>query len=371
MEEVIAEEELLHRIALSAVPELGPVRIRLLAEHFGSAVAVFRARKKEISRIEGIGEASVAALRKFTGFGKAEQEMYFIRQQKIQALFLTDKAYPKRLLHCADAPPLLFYKGTADLNTSRVISIIGTRSHTEYGKQFTEQLLQELPGDDIIVISGLASGIDAVAHRAAIKNQIPTIGVLAHGLDTVYPWQHRHLAREMETQGGLLTEYTSGTTPDKHHFPSRNRIVAGMADATIVVETAVKGGSMITAELAYSYNRDVFAVPGRLTDARSAGCLRLIADQKAVALISTRQLLETMGWITKKQVVHPQQKLFIELNPEEQKIAALLQKANSPMAIDEIYLRSGLSSSVAAAALLNMEIQQLVQALPGKRYAWI
>jgi DNA processing protein len=371
MQEDITEEELLYRLALTGVPELGPVRIRLLVDHFGSALAVFRARKKEISRIEGIGDASAAALKKFDSFTAAERELQFIQERHIQLLFLTDAAYPKRLLHCADAPPLLFYKGNADLNADRVISIIGTRNHTEYGRQVTEQFLQELPAENILIISGLAFGIDAVAHRAAMQNNLATVGVLAHGLDTIYPWQHRHLAKDMETDGGILTEYRSGVAPDKHNFPTRNRIVAGMADATIVIETAVKGGSMITAELAYSYNRDVFAVPGRLTDTKSAGCLRLIADQQAVSFINAKQFLATMGWTLQKPVMHPQKNLFIELNPDEQKIAAVLQAAKAPMPIDDIYLGSGLSNSACAAALLNMELQQLVQSLPGKRYVWI
>ena len=201
-----------------------------------------------------------------------------IEKFKIQPLFIADKNYPQRLLRCYDAPTLLYYRGNADLNATKIISIIGTRNNTDYGKQVTEKLVTDLQEQNILIVSGLAFGIDAIAHKAALNNGLPTIGVLAHGLDSIYPSQHKCLAKDMLQQGGLLTEFRKETKPDKHNFPRRNRIVAGMADATIVVETAIKGGSIITAELAHNYNRDVFAIPGKITDSKSAGCNYLVKN---------------------------------------------------------------------------------------------
>jgi DNA processing protein len=361
------QDELYYQLALTMIPDLGPVRCRLLIEHFGSASAVFTAKKKELSRIEGIGDFSAAAIKKWNAFDDAEKELVFIQQQQIRAFFITDTGYPKRLLHCYDPPTMIIYKGNADLNSSRILSIIGTRNHTAYGKEITEQVIRELSKEEIIIVSGLAFGIDSLAHKAALQNGMCTIGVLAHGLDTLYPPQNKTLAKEMLLQGGLLTEFRKNTKPDKHHFPKRNRIVAGMSDATIVIETASKGGSMITAELAYNYNRDLFAVPGKITDQKSSGCLQLIKQNKAVLLSDTVQLLETLGWVEKKKNIRKQKELFIELTAEEQTIVSLLTGKDA-VPVDTIFLETGLSSSTIAAAILNLEIQNMITALPGKMY---
>jgi DNA processing protein len=361
------DTELLYRISLTMIPELGPVCIRSLIEYFGDAGSVFKAKKKDIAAVEGIGEQRAKQIREWKGFTEAEQELMFLGKHHIQPLFLTDKDYPQRLLHCYDPPSLLYYRGKADLNLPRIISVIGTRNHTEYGKQATEELISSLQSQQVMIISGLAFGIDAIAHKTALQQGLPTIGVLAHGMDSLYPVQHRSLAKEMLKQGGLLTEFRQNTKPDKHNFPKRNRIVAGMADATIVIETAVKGGSMITAELAHSYNRDLFAMPGRTTDARSSGCLKLIQQNKAILFTHTEQLIETMGWEEKKQKPGSHQReLFIELSADEKRIVALLQ--HTAMPIDELYFKSALSSSSAAAAILNLELQGVIVPLPGKMY---
>ena len=361
------QDELYYQLALTMIPELGPVRCRMLIEYFGTASAVFTARKKEISCIEGIGDFSAAAIKKWAGFDEVEKELAFIGQQQIRTFFITDTGYPKRLLHCYDPPTLIFYKGNTDLNNNRVLSIIGTRNHTAYGKEITEQIIREISREGIVIISGLAFGIDSLAHRAALQNGIPTIGVLAHGLDTLYPPQNKSMAKEMLLQGGLLTEFRKNTKPDKHNFPKRNRIVAGMSDATIVIETASKGGSMITAELAYNYNRDLFAIPGKINDQKSSGCLQLIKQNKAVLLTDAKQLLETLGWIEKKKNIRKQKELFIELNIEEQKIVSFLTGKDA-VPIDSIFLETGLSSSTIAAAILNLEIQNIITVLPGKMY---
>jgi DNA processing protein len=361
------EEEWLNRIALTKIPAMGPVRIRSLIDYFGSATAVFKSNRKEWLRVPNITELTCKELRKKQNHADAISEWKFVNDHQIKPLFLTDSDYPKRLLHCYDPPSLLYYKGVADLNHPRILSVIGTRNHTTYGKQVTEQLIAYLSNRNITIISGLAFGIDAVAHRHALQNGLPTVGVLAHGLDTLYPWQHTSLAKEMEKQGGLLTEFGKHTQPDKHNFPKRNRIVAGMSDATLVIETACKGGSMITAELAFEYNRELMAVPGKITDPANAGCLQLIKQNKAVIYTSPESLLELMGW-NSTQPTSRQIRLFDDLLPEEKNLLQLLQGIAS-LSIDELYIKSGLPYSQLASLLLQMEMKQYILSLPGKRYA--
>ena len=362
------KNELIYQIALTLVPHIGAVHAKILVQHFGNAGAVFRAKKSALEKIEGIGEIRARSLISFNHFSAAEDELLFIEKYKIQPLFLTDKNYPKRLLNCYDPPVLLFYKGNTDLNVSKIVAIIGTRGNSDYGKQVTEKLVKDLAVSGVLVVSGLAFGIDAIAHRAALKNDLSTVAVLAHGLNKIYPPEHLSLAKDMVSQGGLLTEFGSKTKPDKHNFPTRNRIVAGMCDATIVVETSLKGGSMITAELANGYNKDVFALPGKITDSRSAGCNYLIKNNKAVLLTDANELIELMGWAEKiKQKPRKQKELFIELTGNEKIILTILQQKES-VHIDEINLKSNLTSSAVAAAILNMELQNLVASLPGKMY---
>ncbi len=360
--------ELIYRLALTMVPNIGDVQARILVQHFGEASAIFQAKTSVLEKIEGIGSVRAYSIKNFNDFHLAESELKFIEKFRIKPLFLTDDDYPRRLLNCYDAPTLLFYKGEADLNASRVIGIVGTRSHTDYGKKITEKLVEDLAGHDVLVISGLAFGIDAVAHKSAIKNNLPTVGVVGHGLDKMYPYDHASLAKDMVKHGGgILSEFFSGTKPDKHHFPLRNRIVAGLCDATVVVETHIKGGSMITAKLADAYNRDVFAVPGRTIDKFSSGCNHLIKYNKAILLTDAEELMEVLGWKEKKKEVKKQKELFIEFTPEEKQVVQLLQEKEQ-VHIDEINLRSGLSSSAAAAAILNLELQGIIGGLPGKMY---
>src|SRR6186997_1322337 len=251
--------ELLYQLALTEIPNIGCVHAKILAQQFGSAEKIFKAKQHFLEKIEGIGEIRARAIKAFTNFSKAEEEIKFIEKYKINPLFLTDNDYPKRFLNCYDSPTLLFYKGDADLNASKVVAIIGTRNHTEYGKQQTEKLVKELSSQNILVVSGMAFGIDAIAHKAAYKNNLDTVGVLGHGLDQIYPPDHSNLAKDMlKHNGGLLTEFRSNTKPDKHNFQNRNRIIDGMSDATVVIETGDKGGSNITANLANGYNKDVF-----------------------------------------------------------------------------------------------------------------
>jgi DNA processing protein len=363
------DKDLLYQIALTLISNIGPVQAKILLQHC-NAEEVFHAKKSFLEKIEGIGPARATSITSFKDFSKAEEEIKFIEKYKIKPLFLTDKDYPKRLLNCYDSPTILFYKGDADLNSAKIIAIIGTRSHTDYGKQVTEKLVKELAAQNVIIISGLAYGIDAIAHKASVKNGLPTIGVLAHGLDQIYPSEHAGLAKDMIKQGGgLLTEFRSNSKPDKHNFPTRNRIVAGMSDATIVIETGIKGGSMITAELANGYNKDVFALPGKVTDSKSTGCNYLIKNNKAMLLTDAEEIIQVMGWEEKsrKSGVRSQKQLFIELTSEEKMVISILNEKES-VNIDEINMKSGLSSSAVAAAVLNLELQNVILSLPGKLY---
>jgi DNA processing protein len=361
--------ELVYQVSLTLIPHIGPVQTKTLLEHFNSAASIFAAKTSQLQKIDGIGEARARAIRCFTDFSRAEEEVKFIGQHGITPLFMTDPIYPQRLLNCPDAPALLYYKGSADLNTSKIIAVVGTRNNTAYGKQLAEQLIKELSDKNVLIISGLAFGIDAIAHKAALKNEMVTIGVLAHGLDQLYPTEHNSLAKEMiRNRGGLITEFRKHTKPDKHNFPIRNRIVSGMSDAIVVVETGEKGGSMITAELANGYNRDVFAFPGRVNDVKSIGCNSLIKNNKAILLTGADQLQETMNWIDRqKPALRTQKTLFIELSEDEKKVLNILsEKANTH--IDELNIKTGLSASTIASVILNLELQNVIVSLPGKLY---
>ncbi len=361
-------EQLLYQIALTLIPNIGAVQAKILLEQYGDAESIFKAKLKDLEKLEGIGTVRAKWIKTFEDFSLAEAEIAFIEKYKITPLFILDDNYPQRLLHCYDAPTVLYYRGSADLNNAKVISIIGTRSNTDYGKQFTDELIAALQPLHILVVSGLAYGIDAIAHKAAVQENLSTVGVLAHGLDTIYPATHKKLAKEMLLHnGGLLTEFISNTKPGKHNFPRRNRIVAGMADCTVVIETAAKGGSMITAELANGYNRDVFALPGKVFDNKSEGCNQLIKNNKAILLTDAAQLMDVMGWVDRKVTPKPQKELFITLTPDEKLIVDILKQQETTH-IDEVFLKSGLNSSLVASAMLSLELQQVIISLPGKMY---
>jgi DNA processing protein len=360
--------ELLYQVALTLVPNIGYFHAKSLINHFGNAASIFSASKKELEALEGIGTVRANSVKKFNDFTRAEEEIKFIEKYKIQPLFLNDKNYPQRLLNCYDSPALLYYKGTADLNAARIVAIVGTRNNSEYGKNICEKLVEDLSEEDVIIVSGLAFGIDSIAHKASIKYGLKTIGVMAHGLDKIYPSQNTGLAKQMIADGGLLTEFKSGTIPDKQNFPSRNRIVAGISDAIIVIESGIKGGSLITAELANGYNKDVFTYPGRINDSKSEGCNFLIKNNKAALITSANDVLENMAWRKKKNFASKKQReLFIELTADEKIVIDILQMQEQ-VHIDELFIKSKLSSSAVAAALLMLEMQNIVSTLPGKIY---
>lgn len=283
-----SQNKLFYQIALTQIDNVGDILGRKLLSAVGDAERIFRSSRKELMTIENIASKTIDDILNPEVLRRAEKELEFVTRNNIQTYFISDEEYPQRLRDCSDAPLLLYYRGNAEFNVNRVISIVGTRNSTPYGRQLCDSFIEEISQlcPDTLIISGLAYGIDIHAHKAAVKHKAPTIGVLAHGLDRIYPDAHRYVAAQMEEHGGLLTEFVSGTEPERYNFVRRNRIVAGMSDATIVIESADKGGSLITADLASSYCRQVFAAPGRVGDVQSIGCNKLIANHKADLLLS-------------------------------------------------------------------------------------
>lgn len=358
---------LTHQIALSLIKGVGPLLAKNLLSHFGSAEAVFAASKQEIKQVEGIGEKTAQAILGSDALAKADVQLAFIRKHQIQVLFYTDEQYPKRLRNCYDAPLLLYYKGTANLNHQRMVSIVGTRNATPYGKQLCKQLIETLLPHNVVVVSGLALGIDAVAHKESLQQGLPTVGVLGHGLDRIYPSTHKELTQKMVHHGGLLTEFLPGTNPDRENFPKRNRIIAGISDVTIVVEASLKGGALITAEIANSYNRDVYAFPGRVNDEFSEGCNFLIKTNRAGLINHPKDLIYYLGWDNEQpQKEAVQTKMPLHLSKEEQLIADLLQDKN--LSIDELSIKANMPQSKLAIILLTLEMQGIIVSLPGKMY---
>ncbi len=350
------------------VKGIGDITIRSLISYCGSAEEVFKAKPAHLQKIPGIGAITAKAIANHSAFQRAEEELKFIEKYKIEPIFYTDKNYPKRLKNCADAPSLLFFKGKADLNKQKVIAVVGTRNASSYGKAFCEKLLDGLKGHDLLVVSGLAYGIDVAAHKVAIALKQDTVGILGHGLDRIYPAVHRSIAESMLSGGGLLTEFPSQTNPDRQNFPKRNRIIAGMADAIIVVEAAKKGGALITAEIANSYNRDVFALPGRADDEFSEGCNFLIKTNRANLITRPEDIEYIMGWQTLDGKVKKEQpKLFLDLSKDESEIVNIIRETEA-IAIDDLQLKLDMTQSKLAMLLLNLEMQSIIVALPGRVY---
>lgn len=360
----------LYHIAITRIPLVGAITARTLISYCGSAEAVFKAKKRELLKIPDVGERIVANICNGNALAAAETELQFLEKNKIKSLFYLDDAYPSRLKHYQDSPVLLYYKGTVDLNAPRIVSIVGTRSPTPQGLSICEEIVEGLQAYDVLVLSGLAFGIDAAAHKKCVELSIPTIGALGHGFDQLYPPQHRQLADKMVLNGGLLTEYPSHTKLDPRNFPMRNRIIAGLCDALIVMETGIKGGSMITAHMANEYNKDVFAVPGRVKDKQSQGCNHLIKTHKAALIESTADIAYVMRWEELDAQKQIQQQLFVELSEEEKIIVALLHQKEA-LGIDQLLLETRTSSSELATTLLSLEFKGVLRSLPGKRYVLV
>jgi DNA processing protein len=361
--------DLPYLISLTRVPQIGCIHAKTLLQHFGSAEAVFKSSVFTLEKIEGIGKIRAGSIKAFREFSISEKEIVFLERYSIRALSFQEPDYPQKLLSADDAPVILFFKGSVSLNPLRAVSIVGTRRNTDYGKQVTEKIIQELATYGVTIVSGLAFGIDAIAHKNALKQGLPTLAVLAHGLASMYPPEHSQLSKQILKQGGLLTEFISHVKADKHHFPVRNRIVAAISDCTIVTETAVKGGSMITADLANGYNKDVFAFPGRTTDFKSAGCNWLIRNHQAIPLENGKDLATLMGWEENKTVQkNIQGEMFVELNEVEQRVMELL-KERGQMHIDVLNGTTGFPNNRNAGALLELEMKDLIRSLPGRIYS--
>jgi len=346
---------------------VGDVNGKKLISYCGSPEAVFREKKKALMKIPGIGEATVSSILSQKVLERAEKEIAFIEKYKIKSLYYTDKEYPSRLKHCDDSPILLYYKGNADLNAERIVGIVGTRRATDYGKESCEKIIEGLAELDVLIVSGLAYGIDTCSHKSALDNNLKTVGVVAHGLDRIYPSDNKTLAKKMHRNGGIITEFLSETNPDRENFPQRNRIIAGMVDALVVVESAKRGGALITADIANSYNRDVFAVPGDINKKFSEGCNLFIKTNRAALIQSADDIKYVMRWETETKKPAKQRKLFVELSDEEQIIVDLLKETDQA-GIDHIVADSGLTPSKVASALLNLEFEGIVRSLPGKIY---
>lgn len=363
-------EKSLYQIALTQINGVGVAHARNLMQAVGDEEAIFKESKQKLESIPRISRRLVNEIHNLEVIKRAEKELEFVEKNRIDLLFFTSDEYPQRLNHCVDAPVLLYAKGNVDLNRSKVVSIVGTRRATRYGLDFCRKFVKELSElfPDILIVSGLAYGIDVCAHRAALQNQLSTVGVLGHGLDRIYPAVHRKTAVDMLECGALLTEFPSGTGPDRFNFVRRNRIVAGMADAVVVIESAEKGGSLITADIANSYYREVFAVPGRTTDSMSAGCNRFIFSNKAVLLQSTADFVEQLGWdASSKTVEHKQKELFLNLNEEEEKVFNVLNNTAS-MHVNLLAIELNIPVTDLFFTLLELEMKNVVKALPGGVY---
>jgi len=361
---------LLYRIGITLIPGVGDVNGKKLISYCGSPEAVFSEKRKALMKIPGIGEATVNSILSQKVLERAEKEIAFIEKYNIQSLYYTDKEYPLRLRHCIDSPILLYYKGNANLNAEKVVGIVGTRRATEYGKESCKKIVEGLADIGVLVVSGLAYGIDTCSHKAALKNNLKTVGVVAHGLDRIYPYDNKSLAIKMQNDGGIITEFLSESIPDRENFPQRNRIIAGMVDALIVVESAKRGGALITADIANSYNRDVFAVPGDIDNKYSEGCNLFIKTNRAALIQSADDIKYVMRWETESKKPPKQRKLFIELSDDEKILMEILKDMNQAN-IDYLVKNSKLTPSKVASGLLNLEFEGVVKSLPGKIYKMI
>ncbi len=363
------DDLLKYQIALTMMPGIGGINAKKLISYCGGIEGVFKEKEQALLKIPGIGKHLARAVRNFNQYDRVEKEIHFIQKNKIKTFFYTDKGYPERLKHCDDGPILLFLKGNVELNSRRMIAVVGTRSITEYGKTKCDEIMEGLKKYSPVIVSGLAYGVDARAHKGALQNNLQTVGVLGHGLDRIYPPLNNQLATQMINEnGGLLSDFVTQTKPDRENFPKRNRIIAGLVDALIVIEAAKTGGALITANIANSYDRDVFAVPGRTTDIYSQGCNMLIKSNKAFLVDTAKDIEYIMRWEPENSKKNSgQQQLFIELDDDEKVITNLL-KNNGETSFDWIFNQSGFSFSKTSSILLNLEFKGIVRPMPGRMF---
>jgi DNA processing protein len=365
------DQERLALLALHMTPGIGDYLFKQLISYCGSAEAVFEKPKGKLIKIPGVGEITANSIKEKSAFSNAEKEIQKSEKDGATLLFYMDKNYPRRLKNIEDAPALIYFKGNANIENVKCVGIVGTRQATEYGKEQTHKIVEQLMPHRPLIISGLAYGIDIQAHKQALQLGLQTIGVMGSGLDIMYPSVHREIASKMIHQGGLLTENHYGTKPDAHNFPARNRIIAGLCDALIIVEAAEKGGALITADIANSYHKDVFAVPGNIGQNFSEGCNKLIKTQRAHLYNSIRDLEYIMNWTVEDgpsaTTAKHQTPDWSQFDRDEKKILRVLME-KSPIQIDELTWRSELSPGILASLLLNLEFKNAIESLPGKTY---
>ena len=363
------DHERLSLLALHFIPGVGNRLIKQLVSYCGSATEVFNRPKGKLQAIPGVGPTTAESIQKGRSFELAEKELKTASRDDAEIIFYTDKKYPERLKAIDDAPTLLYFKGNGNLNHNKIVGIVGTRQATSYGKKMVEKVIEDLVPHEAMILSGLAYGIDIHAHRHAIRQQLQTIAVMGSGLDVIYPGNHSDIARQMMDHGGVITENCYGTKPDAHNFPSRNRIIAGMCDALIVVEAAETAGALITAEIANTYSKDVFAIPGNLGQTYSEGCNKLIKINKAALFTSVKDLEYLMNWLP--GISETRQRTDVELNAEEQQIVNAIVSKGSSMQVDEISWKTGIPPGVLASLLLHLEFKGVIRPLPGKLYQLI
>ena len=364
----MTNQELLYVLALQNVANIGDTTAKKLLQYCHTAEGVFKEKKQNLLKIDGIGEFALMDLHNANHRIAAEQELRYIRENNVGCHFFMDADYPERLKHAIDGPILLFSSGNINLKNRKILSIVGTRKATTSGAAFCEKLIDAIAPLDPVIVSGFAYGMDITAHKAAIKNNLQTIACLAHGLNQIYPRTHRSYVKQLEANGGFFTDFWSNSEPERENFLKRNRIIAGLSEATVVIESAEKGGSLVTADIANSYNREVFAVPGRPTDLMSLGCNNLIKQQKAHLLTTAADLVYMLNWQTDEIISKPLQKqLFVELDEPEKIIYGFLRENNKEQ-LDIIALKCGMPTFRVASLLLNMELKGVIRPLPGKQF---
>ena len=349
---------------------IGPRTARNILNKIGSIELLFTASPSSLSMMTGVKSNIFHSMKREEALKKSIKAVAFHEAKEIESIFYTNQQFPRRLSNCSDAPTMLYTKRNVDLNNHKFVSIVGTRQATQYGKDICRKLIKSFEGKGIVVISGLAMGIDSYVHRFCLEFNVPTIAVLGHGLDRIYPSQNRSLAKNIIDQGALITEFMPGTMPDRENFPKRNRIVAGMSDATIVVESKITGGSLITAHLAFGYDRDVFAFPGNINTETSQGCNALISQEKAHLIQSPQEFLKLMSWDQEKAPGIVQRTCFPELNPSQAEIVGLIAQMQAPH-VDIISTKLSMSISKLNVELFNLQLSGIISELPGKRYSMV
>lgn len=361
------EKELLAVLRLQSTPNIGDVISKKLIRTVGSASQIFQEKKSSLLKIDGIGEFIVNNLQNEKTQQLAENELSYLNQNKIKYSYFFNTDYPQNLQNCIDAPLLFFYDGNMNWETDRIISIVGTRNMTNYGRDFCKQFIESIAMYNPLIVSGLAYGVDICAHQTAIEHKLQNIAVLAHGLDDIYPKKHKKFVADILNNGGLISEFWHGEKPIRENFLKRNRIVAGISKATIIVESAERGGALVTADIANSYNRDVFAVPGKITDYYSKGCNNLIKSNQAHLLSSADDLIKMLNWDIEEKPKFKQTELFVSLNDTEQKVYDYLQK-NGKQLLDVIALDCDIPVYKLSGLLIEMELKGVIKPLPGKMF---